>query len=167
MRVYLITFRTYGSWLRGHDAGWNRRGAGYGRESPVRGLLRKDHERLKHVAVRLSDEMRAALREALPAISEQRGWSVLAIYVGQTHIHIVVEAHRPPEQVLHYLKSKATRVLRCANLVARTVTLWSRHGSTRYLNSPAELNAAVDYVHKHDDDEATGDDGRDRSSTAS
>ena len=78
-----------------------------------------------------------------------RGWAVLALWVGRTHIHVVLEADRPPESVMHYLKSKCTRALRCSGLLARSTTVWSRHGSTIYLNLPAEVVAAVRYVEAH------------------
>jgi len=62
------------------------------------------------------------------------------------HVHLVLEAEKAPEPVMNCLKAYASRALREAGMDPGGVRRWSRHGSTRYLWNPAQIDAAVGYV---------------------
>jgi len=149
MTLCFITLRTYGTWLRGHDRGWFDRKEGWHRGEPNAALVIAERRKLKHAPFTLSREMRSLVEETIRASCARRGWTILALWVDRTHVHIVLEANRTPEEAMRHLKSKCTRALRCAGLIDRRIVVWSRHGSTVHLNSQSELDAVIDYVTEH------------------
>ena len=69
-----------------------------------------------------------------------------AINVRTNHMHAVVTANTSPEAVMNSFKSWSTRRMVEAGLFARGDKVWVRHGSTRYLWKPAQLETACRYV---------------------
>ncbi|HEV8718435.1 MAG TPA: hypothetical protein VGX03_37155, partial [Candidatus Binatia bacterium] len=98
----------------------------------------------------LAYEMDAQRRDiTLRAIQEMcvyRGWSLLAAHVRSTHVHVVVHALVPPEFVMNDMKSYASRHLNECGLDTPLRKRWTRHGSTRYLWTPEQVEAAIRYV---------------------
>jgi REP element-mobilizing transposase RayT len=86
----------------------------------------------------------ATLRE----VAAHRKWSIVALHVLCNHVHVVVSTPDDvaPEKVMNDFKSWATRRLREQNLMPPNASVWSHHGSTRYLNSIEAVEAACDYV---------------------
>ena len=147
--AYFITFRTYGTWLRGDQRGWWPRAPRQGlppAEGPAPGLRNTDAASLRNPPVRLSDEACAAVRAAVLAACRKRGWCVLALSVQATHTHLVVVAQEAPEHVMATLKAWATRRLRATRLITRKTLVWARHGSTVYLWDDPSVTDACDYV---------------------
>lgn len=157
--AYLITFRTYGTWLHGDARGSvDRDHNAY--ESPMlppnAGLALAEAAQLQHAAIVLSEAHRATVAEAIERICHDRGWTLSALNVRTNHVHAVVAAPDPPERVMHAMKSFATRRLREMRLVGEDRRLWSRHGSTRYLWKPREVQEACRYVVESQGDELGG-----------
>ena len=147
--AYLITFRTYGSWLHGDERGSvNRDHNTY--LAPMLAtnppLERAERDHLKQSPVMLSMTKRSAVGESVQRTCQELGWSLLALNVRTNHVHAVIAAPDDPERVMHALKAYATRQLRGLGLVDRTARLWSRHGSTRYLWKPKQVEEACRYV---------------------
>ncbi len=77
-------------------------------------------------------------------VCRHENWRLYAVHVRATHVHVVVRAEAKPEYVLTKFKAYASRALnRQFGLRAKR---WGRHGSTRWLWSPSEVDSAVDYV---------------------
>ncbi len=147
--AYLITFRTYGSWLHGDERGSvDRKNNVYGTPLLDRkpGLQEAERSQLQHAPVQLTGRQRAIVAGAVESICQDRDWSLLAINVRSNHVHAVVASPEPPEKVLHALKSRSTRHLRASESVPDHLRLWSRHGSTRYLWNPRHVEQACRYV---------------------
>ena len=147
--AYLITCRTYGTWLHGDARGSVDRDHNiYGTpmRDPSRTLQQAERSRLRTAPVMLRDRQRESVAEAIRTVCRKRGWSLLALSVRTTHLHAAVAAPDPPERVMHALKASATRRLREEGLHARGTRLWSRHGSTHYLRKPQQLENACRYV---------------------
>ncbi len=149
--AYLITWRTYGTWLRGDARGSVDR-AHQAYDSP---LIEPQPawERftigahLHEAPFRISAVMVPAIERAIVDTSMRRGWSLEAANVRSNHVHVVVSAHVTPERVLTAFKANATQALRAMNLIPPERTrLWVRHGSTRYLWTEENRAAAIDYV---------------------
>jgi len=87
---------------------------------------------------------RPVVDEVIRAQCDHRGWHVHALNVRSNHVHLVVRADAPPERVMGQCKAWASRRLREAGHTPERV--WTRHGSTRRLNSEASLKRAIDYV---------------------
>lgn len=146
--AYLLTWTTYGTWLRGDDRGWAEIGKDgvtrYAEPDPDRVMA--DCDRLKHDPVVLSPEMRRVVDQAIRDVCAHRRWTLHAVNVRSNHVHVVMGSDRAPDRVVADLKAWGTRRLREAGHAEAETRIWTRRGSTRYLDSHGSLVAAVDYV---------------------
>lgn len=146
---YLITFTTYGTWLHGDargsvDPAHNVPGTPLVDEDPHR--RNSDHRCLKHRCITLDAKRRSVVRGTIMEAAEYRGWTIHALNVRTNHVHIVVGADETPERVMTTVKSWATRRMREEGVLDPGSKAWTRHGSTRYLWKPEQLEAACRYV---------------------
>lgn len=147
--AYLITFHTYGTWLHGDERGSvDREHSQFGQPE-----LDPDHARrsraqrsLKQTPLTLSAAHRRRAEATILEVCQHRGWTLHALNVRTSHVHVVVSAPHRPEHVLKALKSWIIRRLREAKLIGKTTNVWSRHGSTRYLWNQQAITAACRYV---------------------
>ncbi len=149
--AYLITFRTYGTWLHGDErlsvdphSGKNRYGAP--KIDRNKKLVTVMSENQASDSFLLNGECRKVVERAIRGVCDAREYRLAAVNVRTNHAHNVVSATTTPEKVMNALKANATRELREAGLVAPDVRVWSRGGSTRYLWKPAHVSGAIDYV---------------------
>lgn len=157
--AYLITFRTYGTWLHGDARGSvDRHHNVYNTPMLPRnpGLALAEAAQLKHAPVLLSEPQRATVADAIERICHDRGWTLSSLNVRTNHVHGVVSAPVSPERVMHAMKSFATRRLRELRLVLDDTRPWERHGSTRYLWTPRQVEEACRYVRESQGDDLGG-----------
>ena len=83
---------------------------------------------------------------AICEFARRKNWSLHAVHVRSNHVHVVVSADGPAERAMNDLKTAASRRLNRAFTAERDRPRWTRHGSTRYLWSEAEVAYKVDYV---------------------
>ena len=119
--AYLISFRTYGSWLHGDQ----------------RGSIRPSI---------LNAAQRKSVETAIVETCGTRKWSLLALNVRTNHVHVVVTADTLPERVLNALKANATRQLRADGLWSQCSSPWADKGSDRWLWNEQSVARAVNYV---------------------
>lgn len=101
--------------------GDNRVGAPLAPPDPL--LEGFDRDRATRERVRLATDPRRVIAEAIEHVAKHRGWKISAQNVRTDHVHIVISAGTAtPEKV------------------------WTRHGSTRYLNTAESFRRAVLYV---------------------
>jgi REP element-mobilizing transposase RayT len=148
--AYLITFRTYGTWLHGDERySMDRHGKNvYGTPKvlPSRNLNTTMRENQDSDEFLLDGPQRGIVEQAIREVSNIRGYGLMAINIRTNHAHSVVASSRKPEIVLNAFKSNATRELWAAGLVSADQQVWSRGGSTRYLWKPSHVEGAVNYV---------------------
>lgn len=102
---------------------------------------------MTHECELLTPDARRIVERAISDHCQIRHWELLALTARSNHVHVVVFANdESPEQVLTQSKSWSTRRLREAGLVASDQRVWTRHGSTRWLNDEQSVAAAVRYV---------------------
>jgi REP element-mobilizing transposase RayT len=89
---------------------------------------------------------RDAVLEALREVCAHRDWTLLAAHVRSNHVHAVVEAEAPPEQIMNDFKAYASRRLNRMGVDGPDRKRWARHGSTRWLWKPGQVAAAMQYV---------------------
>ncbi len=144
--AYLITFRTYGTWLHGDKRGsMSRHHNTYGtptlKHEP--NWIATNRERMNREPVVLDATMRSIVEKAVTETCEFRGWNLYAINVRTNHAHVVVSAGgRNPEQMLNALKSNATRLLRSMGAWNDDKSPWSDKGSNRYIWTEESLARA-------------------------
>jgi REP element-mobilizing transposase RayT len=148
--AYLITFRTYGTWLHGEERGSIDR-RHYNRyrtpDMPAnRRLLEEEKSALRHEPVILNHQQREVVELAIREVCVHRNYLLHAVNARSNHIHSVVSSLHKPEHVLNSFKSYATRKLREENLLGEIIKPWARHGSTPYIWTEDDLSRAIDYV---------------------
>jgi len=148
--AYLLTFTTYGSWLHGddrssHERNRNERSATKRREPNVP-LAERMREELVQPPLSLSGIQREIVTGAIEEVCSHRAYSLRAVNVRTTHVHVVVSKEIKPEKIVNDFKAYATRSLREAGEFGSDSKIWTRGASTRYLWKPADVSAAIDYV---------------------
>ncbi|MEP7214254.1 MAG: transposase [Acidobacteriota bacterium] len=148
--AYLITIRTYGTWLHGDERqSVDRHGKnvfGTERISANADLIAKMEANARFEPFFLNAEQRSAVDNAVRSVCSTRKYVLLAVNVRSNHLHAVVTAPAKPEPIMNAFKANATRELRASGLVRLEQTIWSRGGSRRYLWKDNEVARAVDYV---------------------
>jgi len=148
--AYLITLRTYGTWLHGDRKGSVDR-HGYNIYDTPRMFssksLRNDmREQMSHEPLIFNKKQRLCVLEAIKEVYAYRGYECFAINIRTNHLHTVVSALQGPNKIVNDFKSYATRRLRVAALIEKDRKVWARGKSRRYLWKPRHVELAVDYV---------------------
>ena len=147
--AYLITFRTYGTWLHGDERGSIDRyhNKFRGPRVPANQTMQiQQGAKLKSEAVTLNAVQRAVVVHAIQHVCLYRGWKICAINVRTNHIHVVVSAAVRPEKIVRDFKAYATRALRDAQLWSNEHSPWVDGGSKRYLWKENSVQNACEYV---------------------
>jgi len=147
--AYLITLRTYGTWLHGDERGsMDRKNNVYGTSKIATNqpFRKSDEKQLKHPPVALKARQRQVVENAIREVCEHRLYVLRAITARTNHVHTVVTAMQDPEPVLDAFKAYATRAMRMTRLLSAKVKPWGRHGSTVYLWKEKDVAKAIEYV---------------------
>lgn len=148
--AYLLTFRTFGTWLHGDDRhSVDRRGKNiYGMPdiAPNRQLNEAMQNELKQPAIILNHLQRLTVESAVKEVCEHRGYRLQAINARSNHVHTVVSAQAKPERIVDAFKAYSTKKLRKENLVSKQLQIWSRGRSRRYLWKPRHVELVIEYV---------------------
>ncbi len=146
---YLITFTCYGTWLHGEspssvDKQHNNPGDPFLQPN----LLRAEHlsTTLKYEPLILNKQLRETVLEAIIETCRRHERRLYAVHVRTEHVHIVVQTNETPEHFMSGIKTAATRELKNSGVIRQNGCYWTRHGSTKYLWSVAEVEAATIYV---------------------
>ena len=148
--AFLLTFRTFGTWLHGDErksvkrGGWNIYGTP--RIEPNERLEKWMAEEMKHEPFILTADMRRVVDMAVRELCVRRGFGLSAVNVRTNHVHAVISAARKPERIIDALKAEGTKMLREAGLVGPGTRVWSRGRSRRYLWKPRHDDAAIEYT---------------------
>jgi REP element-mobilizing transposase RayT len=148
---YFITFRTYGTWLHGDERGSVDRSHNQVGEPLIEanaGLHSYRRRSLNAPPVVMNEACRECVDETVREVAAHRGWAIIALCVLSNHVHVVVSMPDDvaPEKAMNDFKSYSTRRLRERSLAPPSMTIWTRHGSTRYLNSDKSVLDACNYV---------------------
>jgi REP element-mobilizing transposase RayT len=147
--AYLITFRTYGTWLHGDKRGSvddDHNAFNSPMLSPNAPLRAAMVAQLKHKAVTLNARQRRIVEQTVDEVCRYRDWTLHARQARSNHVHILVSADASPEYVMGSLKSWCSRRLREQGVTDVACPIWSRHGSTKYLWNDRSLREAGRYV---------------------
>ena len=148
--AYLITIRTFGTWLHGDGRGSvDRHGKNiYGtpRIAPNARFSEYMKQNTRDSEFLLDARQRAIIETAIREVCSVRGYGLKAINVRTNHAHSVVSSKIRPELMINAFKANSTRELRANGLVDDGACVWSRGGSRRYLWKPHHVDAAINYV---------------------
>jgi REP element-mobilizing transposase RayT len=149
---YLITIRTYGTWLHGDERGSvDRQHNQYDTPLLAPNVAHEAAARraCKHPALLLTPPMRRCVDQTIIDVCDFRRWTLHERNVRSNHAHVVVTADQTPERVMLTLKARCTLLLRRASLVGQHQEIWADHGSTKYLWNADQLRSACRYVLDH------------------
>ena len=152
-RYWLLTWTTYGTWLPGDRRGFvspvgddrgravlhNVPGTPY--DADVPGLQKSAEASLKGPPVYLGAEQASVLLRQFLETAEYREWSLLAVAVMASHVHIVagVDGDPEPASLLGTLKSYGSRALNRRWKKPAGGTWWTESGSKRKLPDEASV----------------------------
>jgi REP element-mobilizing transposase RayT len=147
--AYLITFRTYGTWLHGDERGsidkfHNR----YEAPRTVASREREDihRERLKSPPFLLDAKSRSLVEKSIHEVCEFRKWSLLGLAVRTNHVHCVNAATIGSGTMLNDFKAYSTRRPRENGCWKHNHSPWVDKGSRRMLWTEEHVAKAVEYV---------------------
>ena len=154
MMNYLLTFRTYGTWLHGDTRGSvdrNHNQVGTLLIEPNEALRQHRTNLMKAPTVVFDEAQCQCVRETFADVALYRNWTIRALNVLSNHVHLVIETDEHPDKanpdkVVATFKAKATRKLREAKLFPAEQEIWAVKGSTRYLKSPESIERAIHYT---------------------
>jgi len=148
--AYLITIRTYGTWLHGDErSSVDLRGQnvfGTPRVKPIRKLNRLMERNLTQEPFIIEAAHRGHIEAAIKQVCQFRSYSLFALNVRSNHAHAAVGGSVRPEKIATEFKAYSTRRLRETGLVADDRRIWSRGESTRYLWKDRHVELAIEYV---------------------
>ncbi len=148
--AYLITFRSYGTWLHGEERGSiDRHHNKY--KSPYRpandDLLKFNTQELKNKPVSLDAIRRRTTELAIREVCDYRKWMLSAMNIRTNHVHTVVSIGLDSSsKALNSFKSYATRRMREKGCWKYEHTPWASRGSKRKLWNERSVEIAIDYV---------------------
>ncbi|HRH42704.1 MAG TPA: transposase [Pyrinomonadaceae bacterium] len=155
--AYLLTFRTYGTWLHGDKRGLvdthNRKNV-YGAPdiSPNKNLENLMQKKMKDQQFLLDEIQRKSVELAIEEFCQHKNFQLHAVNARTNHVHAVISAQTKPELIINFSKSYSTRKLRELKLISNKKTIWSRGGSRRYLWKERHVSLAIEYVLYGQDD---------------
>ena len=146
---YLITFRTYGTWLHGDERGsvnaeYRCFGANF--VPPNRAWVGQSTRKMGRRAFQLCPSSRKLVEQTIERTCVLHNWTLHVVNARTEHVHLVVSAPLPPEPTMNSVKSWCTRRLREAGFIAPGIKPWSHHGSTIYLWDDHAVREATRYV---------------------
>ena len=149
--AYLITIRTYGTWLHGDkrtsvDKRHGRNKFRSPKIPPSENLEAAMEANAKHPPILLDKNRRIAVDLSIRETCQIQDYRLDALNVRTNHLHAVVGAKFKPELIIRRFKSYATRKLGLSGLILKNQRVWSRGGSRRYLWKENHVNRAIDYV---------------------
>jgi len=147
--AYLISFRSYGTWLHGDSRGAINRFNNRYRDPYLPVNERWQHhnrKKLKTCPFILGARERGSVEKAIRETCQIRKWDLRAVNVRTNHLHSVVAADRQPSLVLNAFKANATRQLREDKLWPHPFSPWAHKGSKVLLWTERSITNAIDYV---------------------
>ena len=154
--AYLLTFRSFGTWLHGDERGSTERSSDQRFKAsavpPNVPLREKMESEMIQVPIVFSSTQRTLIAEAITEVCSFRQYQLRAVNVRTNHDHAVVSKAIMPEKIVNDFKAYATRRLRLEHEICLGLKVWSRGASTRYLWKPRHIEAAIDYVLYSQDD---------------
>jgi REP element-mobilizing transposase RayT len=148
--AYFLTWTTYGTRLHGDERGsadrtHNRYNTPLLAPDPKR--RRAEERLLRFPPYKMDPRARAIVEQAIRDHSAHKDWPIISLNVRTNHVHLVVTAARVhPDLVMEQFKSWGTRRLRNAGVTERDRTIWTEHGSTKWLWTHDHVADACTYV---------------------
>jgi REP element-mobilizing transposase RayT len=147
---YLITFRSYGTWLHGDERGSVDRYHHRYREPylpPSDRRHGRNQQLLKSPPVTLNARQRQSVDAAIREVCRHKQWFLHALNVRTNHVHSVVSiGTAKADRALNAFKAYATRRMRKDGNWREQHSPWADKGSKKRLWNERSIAEAIDYV---------------------
>lgn len=141
---YMLTWRTYGTWLQGDKRGWFKDGHTY---KGKRKLLEYNQQLLDGGPVQLNYEHKQIVRDEIIKTAMRMEQGVLAVAVYSNHVHLVLNnTGIAVGSVVKSYKRDATYALRAVGLTGK---IWATGYDKRFCFDKKSLLERVEYVNRH------------------
>ena len=147
--AYIITFRTYGTWLHGDprtSVDPKNNTFGTPRIKPNADLRNTMAKHCKESAFLMNVHERQTVLQSIIDTCQCSSWYLHAAHVRTNHVHIVMQAQKDPGQVAVSLKAYATRYLKKSNPELNREQYWARGSSEGHLFESTQLLRAIQYT---------------------
>ncbi len=108
----------------------------------------RDRRAMTQAAYSLDERRRGIVLSAIVEVCKYRCWRLKAAHIRKDHVHLVVSSDAAPEKIMGDFKAYASRALTLAGFDHAKRKRWARHGSTRYIWNPEQVDSAIAYVLK-------------------
>jgi REP element-mobilizing transposase RayT len=147
--AYIITCRTYATWLHGDqrtsvDRDHNKFLTPRIKHNPV--LEKVSKELSKEPAYLMNEAQRKTVLQSIIKTCECASWHLHAAHVRTNHMHIVVRGPKEPEKMAVSFKAYATRYLKKHHPELIRERYWSKGESTGYIFQSDNLFRAIQYT---------------------
>jgi len=143
---YMITWTTYGTWLQGDERGYVKSGKVL-RENKA--LENANRNNLKRETVRLNDQQRQIVREAILKEADSHSQQVYTLAVCSDHVHLVTNyVHTPIEKLVWAYKYATAAALHEDGFAGK---VWTKGYDKRFCFDNKTLQQRIKYVQRHDD----------------
>ena len=141
---YMLTWTTYGSWLQGNERGYVKDGQILRGNKKLVDLCEKFQ---KEHTVKLRDNEKDIVRQAILNEAERIGQTIEALAVCSNHIHVVARYFPEPiGQMVSRLKNVTSSALRKHGRAGR---VWTRGFDKRFCFNQEDLVRRIQYVKNH------------------
>ena len=150
--TYLLTFSCYGTRLHGDARGSVHRdqdlpNSRFVEPSPAWESF--ERHLMTESAYELDVPLRDIASRTIQEVCAHRKWTLFALHIRNTHVHVVADIDREPERAVNDFKAYITRRIRENGLDAGRKHFWSLYGSNvRLGNSEAVKNGVVYVIDK-------------------
>jgi REP element-mobilizing transposase RayT len=135
---YMLTWRTYGTWLEGQKKGYkNER------------LKQVNKGNLKKQPVKFTAKQKEIVRSAIIQQAQKLSQKVFALTVFSNHIHLLVEKKQESIETAAALYKTAARAALNKNGLGGKI--WAKGYDKRYIFTEQELLNRMVYVLKHNE----------------
>ena len=137
----MLSWTTYGMWLRGDARGWVDKGVVY---PPDAALREEDRARLRYDPFTFPREQRSRAGELAGAGASSVGAVVHALHVGRWHVHILIGyVPVPLPRIAKALKDQMRRGLGYRR------PIWAQGYDHRFCFDSQSLRNRIDYIQRH------------------
>lgn len=160
--TYLLTWTTYGTWLRGDPRGfvgpvrdgedvWTTHNiVNTPFDADIPALMDADAER-SHGVTLLGVRRATVVAEALREVADRHALHLRVGAIMRTHVHaVILSPFDEGTKLLQLCKGVSSRRLGMRCGAPRAGTWWARHGSRRLLATPNSIDRAINYVRAHE-----------------
>jgi len=141
---YMVTWRTYGSWLPGDERGYVTDGQILQGDLQI---LERNQKRQKLPTVKLNKKEIQLVRQVISNEAERIGHEIVALAVCTNHVHLAARTNdKLIEDIVARYKSVTTRAVWG---LGRKGRIWTKGYDKRFCFSEEQLTQKIHYVNKH------------------